>query len=377
MLLSVLLVLAGCGEADNTSPPTTRAELDNSIRSGRDFLIRIQRPEGNFRYETNFLTGVTSDDDHPVRQAGAIWALALLHQHETGDDTRAATEKGLAFFSEHSQTTDDGRRFITYPGRKRGWTNTLALVTMTLVDFLQADPNHPQAEEYRTVANELVDQMQSLRMKDGLYHARYSTQTGNGADDPSPFSDGEVLLALAKAALHLERDDLKDSLLESGDAMFRRWFLENKKQRKQFYQWGSMAFLEIYRTKWKGSEVYAERSIEMANWLVDDIEDRQSKYNTSTSYEGLISAWEIARLTENEKAKNRIERQIDKGVRHLHTFQVGNPSANAFLKKNAKKIDDEFLGGVIHAPDSTDLRIDVTQHQMHALILARRYVYRD
>ena len=37
--------------------------------------------------------------------------------------------------------------------------------------------------------------------------------------------------------------------------------------------------------------------------------------------------------------------------------------------------DPALIGGVLRAADRSELRIDVTQHQMHAVILARRYVY--
>ena len=41
-----------------------------------------------------------------------------------------------------------------------------------------------------------------------------------------------------------------------------------------------------------------------------------------------------------------------------------------------KTDDPKAIGGVMNSKSYPKLRIDVTQHQMHAVILARRFIYK-
>jgi hypothetical protein len=62
---------------------------------------------------------------------------------------------------------------------------------------------------------------------------------------------------------------------------------------------------------------------------------------------------------------------INKGMGQLLSWQVGMGAEQA----NGKWDGKVGLGGVQNSVDETGLRIDVTQHQMHATILTRRYVH--
>jgi UDP-N-acetylmuramoyl-tripeptide--D-alanyl-D-alanine ligase len=69
----------------------------------------------------------------------------------------------------------------------------------------------------------------------------------------------------------------------------------------------------------------------------------------------------------------KLECTIEKGLDKLISWQVG---------MGAEKRPDVItwdgakgLGGVQNSHDESGLRIDVTQHQMHAIILTRRLVY--
>jgi hypothetical protein len=79
---------------------------------------------------------------------------------------------------------------------------------------------------------------------------------------------------------------------------------------------------------------------------------------------------------------------IDRSFYKLTSWQIGGPlvEANPFLVEN-KTDDPVALGGIMNSakayPDKPpekgdtrhELRIDVTQHQMHAVTLALRHVY--
>jgi hypothetical protein len=71
-------------------------------------------------------------------------------------------------------------------------------------------------------------------------------------------------------------------------------------------------------------------------------------------------------------------RTIDIGLHKLTTWQVGGPLAdeNDFLVEHPT---DEAIaiGGVMNALHESTLRIDTTQHQMHAVMMAMDTLYSD
>ena len=60
----------------------------------------------------------------------------------------------------------------------------------------------------------------------------------------------------------------------------------------------------------------------------------------------------------------------------LLSWQVDGPAPNKYLREHPA-VDDTVIGGVMSRPNKPELRIDLTQHQMHATILARRYLYKE
>ena len=84
----------------------------------------------------------------------------------------------------------------------------------------------------------------------------------------------------------------------------------------------------------------------------------------------------LARQRGLDAAAGELRHTIDVGLRKLVTWQVGGPLAheNPFLV--AQPTDDaNAVGGVMGAADDPHLRCDITQHQMHATILAIKHVY--
>ena len=137
-----------------------------------------------------------------------------------------------------------------------------------------------------------------------------------------------------------------------------------------------MAFHELFTSGWAGTEKYGPRVIRLSDWMIDVHRVLRRTKNTAYAYEGLISAWEAARLSKNNHAMKKIANVIDSGLHKLTSWQVGGPleSGNAFLK-GRNNGDPNAVGGGMNSKNDPQLRVDVTQHQMHAVILARRFIY--
>lgn len=386
LLIILAFLLPACGPNDPPKEPVDATNLnagllEESLELGTSFLLNNQKKEGNFNYEYNFDVQTFNPDDSEVRQAGALWGIALIHQNNPSDETQDALIKGVDFFEGISTKTGNGSQYIVYDNAKEGRTGTIALVSLALIEWLRADGKIENRGEYEQLLNEYLQFLLSLRQENGQFYSTYDTETGLGAAGPSPYFDGETLLALIKAAKYQDYATLKGDILESAEAMYQTYGVEARESNpdsdltKGFYQWGSMSFYELYTSDWEGVEEYADRTIELGYWMIDIHQTLDRTRNTAYAYEGLILAWELARLTDNQEAMDKISAVIEEGLFKLTSWQVGSPNQNEFLLENLTE-DPIAIGGVMNKRDEFTLRIDVCQHQMHAVILALRYYFK-
>ncbi len=388
-LVSVLCLVAGLvcctTPPDRTEPAATRRltrqTLDRSLAAGREFLMRSQKAEGRFYYQYDFLKRADSSSDSSVRQAGALWGLALIHADSPDPDTYAAVRRGLAFFDGISHRSEEGGKYIVYPGEKAGATGTIALVGLALVEMIRVEKDAVRCRAMQADLNAYIQFLLTLRRAWG-FSGRFSPSSLAGSEPPSPYSDGETLLLLFKAARYAGRADLKDLALDLADDMYKVYVREELRQdrdsdiTKGFYQWGTMAWFELCDAGWPDADVYTERVIRLAYWMIDDHRTLARRRNTGYAHEGMICAWELARRSGNAAAQAKIGTVVDKGLAKLTSWQVGGPTPNAWLREHPTT-DPRAIGGVMNGRDDARLRVDVTQHQMHAVLLARRFMYRD
>ena len=187
---------------------------------------------------------------------------------------------------------------------------------------------------------------------------------------------------MCKAAKYLNRTDLIPVIEKAAAAMapkytVRAWEDEpDSNLTKGFYQWSSMSFWEYQDAGWYDAQAYADTTLALAWWMIFTHDTLRRTRNTGYAYEGLIHAYRIARDRGYRDAVNRLRYTIDRGMYKLTAMQVGGPLArkNKFLRRNPTK-DPLAVGGVMNGMSAPGLRIDVTQHQMHAVILALQHVY--
>ena len=147
---------------------------------------------------------------------------------------------------------------------------------------------------------------------------------------------------------------------------------------KGFYQWGSMAFWEYQDAGWKQGDMLGDCILVMAWWMINTHRTLARNRNTGYAYEGIIHAYRLAKTRKLQLATKVLVSTIDTGLYKLTGWQVGGPleSLNPFLLDHPTN-DILALGGVMNQKNGASLRIDVTQHQMHAVILALKNVYTE
>jgi hypothetical protein len=336
----------------------TRDELQQGLRLANRYLAGQQMPSGNFVYTYDWIARRSLPEQNPVRQACGAWGAALAYQFEPNAESRRVTEAALAFFEAH----DDPRNFL----------GVTALVALAEIEYARASEPAVRAA-HKPALDHLVQTLLDARRPDGLFSPR-----GN-LTEPSPYFDGEALLALAKAARYLGRDDLRPVLAASAFAMREQHVVaalrknRDSDETKGFYQWGSMAFFELSQSGWPELASLAPTVVELGDWVLDVHHVVDRPRNTGYAVEGLVHAYLAAtKLGDGEHAA-KFRSAIEDILAHIMTWQIGAPHATAFIRDHEP--DQAALGGVQNEESDPVLRIDVALHQLHAIMLTLTAFY--
>lgn len=374
----------------NFKPKLSRQMLLESLQLGRQFMLNNQKKAGNFNYQYDFVKKEMDKNDSQVRQAGALWGVALIYQFDQNAENKEALDRGLRFFFEHTKEGPvEDTLLIEYPNNTRCSTGTVALVALSIIEYLRTDLAMAKpilSDEYRARLKAKLDGyinfLKYLRLDNKHFASSYSLIAKSKSKRFSPYFDGEAMLCLVKAARYLDRDELIPLIEDSAIVMAKHYTIDawredrDSKQTKGFYQWSSMAFCEYYEAGWKNADTFGDYVLTLAHWMIHTHKTLKRTRNTAYAYEGIISAFKVAKSRNDREAWEDLAYTIDKGLYKLTSWQVGGPlqNQNRFLRRHPT--DDRLaVGGIMNHRREAPLRIDVTQHQMHAVILALRNVY--
>jgi UDP-N-acetylmuramoyl-tripeptide--D-alanyl-D-alanine ligase len=379
-------------------------DLKVGIDLGVKFLVRSQREAGNFRYEYNWLTQAEADEDNPVRQAGTLWGLSLLHVDDPKRNLLPTLQKGLKYFEKHSSDFENGERLLIYPGQDPQKLGSVALLALSHIEVLR-HPDLLSSEEKATYEAHLEGFLKALlaaRTGKSNFYKYYDSKTGKHFGNSSPYYDGECLLALVKAAKYLGHSHLWSDIKESAEAGWRKNVKEglqlaerssdevNGKKLKDansrlkgYYQWSSMAWYELLGMEDPDFQKYAPRMLKYGTWLLQkgatSVLQGGSSVNMGYAFEGIIPAYITAMQEGNTELAQKFACAVQEGISNLHTLQVGHPKEYKLVESGIKsdvdaqkKFDERAKGGAQGNRDSAALRIDTTQHHLHALLMASR-----
>jgi len=368
-----------------------RNVLANSLKVGRQFMLNNQKKAGNFNYQYDFVNKEQDKNDSQVRQAGALWGMALIYQYEQTNETRKALDKSFNFFFTHTRKgATKGAMIVHYPSERTSKTGTVALVALAIIDFLRTiDDNQISLEpEYRKKLKAYLDgylkHLAYMYLPNKHFSQSYNLRTKSKTSTFSPYFDGETILCLIKAAKYLGYQELIPLIENSAMPLAKHYTVDqwlkdpDSNKTKGFFQWSCMAFWEYQDAGWKDADFFGDYVLSLAWWMVYTHHTLWRTRNTAYAYEGIIHAYRIAKKRGLKDALRDLTYTIDEGLYKLTSWQVGGPLdfANNFLSSNPT--DDRLaIGGIMNHRREPRLRIDVTQHQMHAVILALRHVFNE
>ncbi len=372
----------------------TREILIESLHLGCTNLVENQNAAGNFNYQYNFVKRELDLDDSDVRQAGALWGISLCYQYDPSNHQyKAAVEKGIRFFNTHAVPgPNDGTIMVRYPDNSaaESSTGTNALFGLGMLEYLrsvkESDPDYDEefVHQVRASFEGIVKHLKYMQLPNKHFSQNYRFDSGEKSQNFSPYYDGETMLCLVKAAKYLDGfTDLIPMIEETAPVLAKAYSVDawtsdrhDSDKTKGFYQWSSMFLTEYYQSGWSNAQLVSDFVMVLGHWIIHTHNVLNRMKNTGYAFEGIISAYEIAKGRNDKAAMRNFESAIDKGLYKLCTWQVGGPLAreNKFLVSHPS-LEKIAIGGIMGAQNDANLRIDTTQHQMHALIMALASVY--
>eukprot|EP00747_Dinoflagellata_sp_TGD_P166070 gnl/TRDRNA2_/TRDRNA2_188303_c0_seq1.p1 gnl/TRDRNA2_/TRDRNA2_188303_c0~~gnl/TRDRNA2_/TRDRNA2_188303_c0_seq1.p1 ORF type:complete len:442 (-),score=52.74 gnl/TRDRNA2_/TRDRNA2_188303_c0_seq1:72-1397(-) len=370
----------------------TEDHMREALSLGSNYMLSSMRPSGEFVYEFDYEKGRETEDDdfgdmvNPVREACGVWGLSLMLLDAVLEGSSMPRElldglrRSLNFFAASSRSFDDGRRVVVYPGLEAvpGKTGTVAVLALAHIDFLRTSlPVGHEREKYLNHLTGLLKSLKSSVKADGRVHRKYRNNDGHFFREHSPHFDGEVLLAFVKAAKYLDFEEYWPTVRLMVDAGWKKNVKNglragtDNENMKGYYQWSSMAWYELLTSSHADEySAFRHRIVKYGLWIVNKHKLLKRTRNFGYAFEGLIPAFLIAKDLSDWDALETLGCAIDRGMRKVSSMQLGHPLATG-LAKHAR-LSNRTRGGVQDAFKETKLRIDTTEHQMHAAILARR-----
>jgi len=360
-------------------PPLTRSMLVTSVEGARAYLLNHQKPEGNFNYAYDIVLNQVSEADNPVRQAGALWALASLCRDRPTSETRHAAIRGLDFFFRWSKPVPSGHIAPTYPGTQTVKTGMVALTCLAITDFCRGQKTYvtkPGLGLYKSWLRQYLGHLESMELDNGSWGSQYLIELRERDPEPSAYYDGECLLAYCRAARYMGFTDLIPKIEKIARQLAERYTVEawdedfDSDEAKAFLHWGCMAFAEYAEAGWKDADLMGEAALALVWWAVHGHYVHLRKGNTAYAVEGMMAAYRIAQLRNDRETMARLRTLASDMLQHLLSMQVGSPLQDKNLPASERKSSKWAHGGVVMERGSGMIRIDVVQHQLNASLMA-------
>ena len=373
-LLAISTILLCPTDGIAAPEAVTRAGLTAAARSGGDYLVRVQRPDGSFHYYYNAAEDRFERRTYNiVRHAGTAISLFELYS-QTRDIRYLDSAKRAARFLETRFRPAPGRNAIyvlDYDGKAKLGANGLAVVALT--KLLELDPK----SNARAKAQRLANLILMLQRKDGSFHTRYRLRPNDPPGIASLYYPGEAILGLARL-YDVTRDNRllvaarrgADFLIASQRAMHTlppdAWLMQALE-----------ALYNIGREKRYADHTLALASAMIADQYTDeDAEGYAGGFGpgpprvtpAASRAEGLVAAYRLARSTGDARASS-IATALKASARFQFTQQFTSEN-NASARNPARAAGGFFEG-------STDpwVRIDFVQHNISSLLAIAETLY--
>jgi len=342
-----------------------RAEIssevaEDRIRLAAKHLLKVQRSDGLFNYQFDFIRGSWRDRDNMVRQTGAGFALAEYLKVTKNDEAKGALIRTLKAYESLSIVFGPG--LVVAGGTQLSVTKTGATALALLTELLYFEATRdPQFEDLR---QGWFQALQALHLKGRGF------MKGPDNFEDSPYYNGEVWLALAHHARLFGTDSKAQEILEDVDASFIKRYTEEP--HVGFFHWGAMA--AATRLEGTGAKKYLGFIRGQTTAFLDHLRPEVNpRSNACYSVEGLSTAATVIGrgLHGDPGLRKQLLQRIETEIKKSLSFQI-MPGQNRLEFGGGRVLysDDlkNFAGAFVDGLYRPQARIDSTQHCLSALL---------
>jgi uncharacterized protein YyaL (SSP411 family) len=354
----------------NASVPVgeiSRAHLLRAARAGGDYLVRAQKADGSFRYSYNPLRDQANDRAYNiVRHAGA--AISLFDLYRATRDARYldAARRAVTYLKTRFRPARESNAayVLDNDGKAKLGANGLALVA--LARQAELDPKSADLGSAARLANLIL----AMQRKDGSFESYYAIRGDGPRESASLYYPGEAILGLA-----LLRRLSGDNRLLGAARRGAAYLIESQSRMEKLPPdaWLIEALEALHETEREPR--YAIHAMALAEAMIADqyAEDDRAGFAgafrpglpratpAASRAEGLLSAYRLARLTNDARA-SRIAGALKLSARYQLSQQFD--ADNSFFLPNAERAAGGFREGLT----STRIRIDFVQHNVSSLL---------
>lgn len=341
------------------------ADWAASARQAAGFLGRMQKADGLFHYQYDFIPARFSRDDHIVRQAGAAYGLGEYLLYSRDPDTARVMRQALNALKDISVTVGDGRMVSPGGRASRARTGATALALLAEMQYHQATGD----DRFSRLRRDWLRALLAMHKPGGGFRRK------PGSREESPYYNGEAWLALASHALwYADEPRLSDVLAQVDDALIRRY---RDDPDTAFFHWGAMAAAQRYRGS--GEARFARFAVQQADAYIHELRPRiKPDSNTCYAVEGLLEAQEVmAAGAADAKLRRELRQRVRAEMVKNRAFQI-KPWQDRihFGPRRYLQLGDLsfFEGAFLNGRYRPATRIDFTQHCLSATVKYLRYL---
>ena len=221
----------------------TASALDQAMRLGADWILRMQEPSGRFQYWYDPAKNQFSKiwDDNFLRQAGTSFSLMLVYEMSSDSRYLAAARKNLHYLLGFKKELDSDKAYFLFNAKAKLGGIALPMLTMLKVRQLTG------SSEYNKLLAQLANMILFLqdKYKTGQYKSTYvylgDYEHEKNSGWESRIYPGEALLALANMFRAFGDVRYKQSMDRAMD-----FYYEKKWKSHAFLPWTISAFTALY-----------------------------------------------------------------------------------------------------------------------------------
>lgn len=327
------------------------------------FLHNIDQKKKILEYEYDPDTDQYSDDNNHVRQLATLWSMTetnkLLGADQELDSLIFNTINYYLYYTE----CDQNSCYLKINNKAKLAYNAFLLLA------LQNTPDYPNSANWQgKLGRAILKQQQN----NGSYNTYFDSDKNSGTD----YYPGEAMLALIKYYRLTDEPAYLQSV-NSAFYYYRDYWRKNKNS--PFIPWHSQADYLLYlETK---DPAVADFVFEISDWLIANRQVLNSanpqyiggfpkptpKITTAVDLEGLLDAYQLAKLVNDQEHIAKYQKSVDLGINFLLKLQY-TPDLDLQPINPGRA-----YGGFRQSLTNNDQRIDYSQHAVMALIKAYNY----